>query len=69
MMMPCLDGYENCSDNKKKTKQNLPIIAMAAAKKNDDRKKKMCIQAGASDYITKPVDGINYCPTSCVVVR
>ncbi|HSH66675.1 MAG TPA: response regulator, partial [Bacteroidia bacterium] len=54
IMMPEMDGYETMqkirSDHKNKT---LPIIAVTAKAMKGDRQK--CIEAGASDYITKPL--------------
>ncbi|MDB5196860.1 MAG: histidine kinase [Flaviaesturariibacter sp.] len=55
IMMPELDGYETMKRVRKDLKyRNLPIIAVTAKAMTGDREK--CIKAGASDYISKPVD-------------
>lgn len=55
MMMPEMDGYETIARIRKKAEyKHLPILSVTAKAMMGDREK--CIRAGASDYISKPVD-------------
>ncbi len=54
IMMPEMDGYETTQRVRREGKNNsVPIIAVTAKAMKGDRQK--CIEAGASDYIVKPV--------------
>ena len=59
MNMPEMDGFETIKEIRKNPEfKNLPVIAMSAY--SQDEAAQDCLKAGMNDYISKPIDPVNF---------
>lgn len=55
MMMPVMDGYETLTILKQNSQlKHIPVIAITARAMKGDKEK--CMESGAWDYLSKPID-------------
>src|SRR5688500_4145813 len=54
MMMPEMDGYETMGVIRNGLRKEIPVIAVTAQAMVGDQQK--CLDAGANDYVSKPID-------------
>ena len=55
MMMPVMDGYETLAILRQNdSMKHIPVIAVTAKAMVGDKEK--CLEAGANDYMAKPID-------------
>ena len=54
MMMPEMDGYETMALIRKGPRKDVPVISVTAQAMVGDKDR--CLEAGANEYVSKPID-------------